>query len=199
MDWAFVQLPDSGANITLKNRMFEVPESAKPYKFGVDLPVARPGTTISEFGPLVKGEYYVKKGRSTGVTAGICNGALACCQWSNSQRTRYDHHGRSVDIATITEEYVVLNKRKAQLEHVQGSFAENGDSGSFVLDRHGRMCGLLYGAIFGHYGPPGQSHFYAHAGLVTSANDLMASIKVKATKHNGSGKATGLITLSLPE
>ena len=199
MDWAFVQLPDNGAKFTFENRMFEVPESAKPTKFGAELPVARPGTMVSEFGPLVKGGYYIKKGRCTGVTAGVSNGALACCQWSDFQRTGYDHRGRPVDIATITEEYVLLNKRKTQLDHEQESFAEHGDSGSFVLDRHGRMCGLLYGATFGHYGPPGQTHFYAHAGLVTSANDLTASVKIKAMKRDGDGKLTsGPAVLSLP-
>lgn len=43
--------------------------------------------------------------------AEICNGALACCKWSDSQGTRYDHYGRPVDIAIITEEYVVLKKQ----------------------------------------------------------------------------------------
>ena len=41
-------------------------------------------------------------GSSTGVTAGICNGALACCNWEGKECVRFQHDGQQVNLSSIT-------------------------------------------------------------------------------------------------
>ncbi len=50
-----------------------------------------------------------------------------------------------------------------------------GDSGSFVFNSEGEVSGLLYGQFSGER----DGTFYAEAGLVTSMDEVVASIKVK--------------------
>jgi hypothetical protein len=51
------------------------------------------GTHLEEFG---KGRWYCKVGRTTGFTAGLCNGLTASIQWDSPDRTRYDENGKQV-------------------------------------------------------------------------------------------------------
>lgn len=86
---------------------------------------------LTAFDPLEKGKYYLKLGHSTGVTADLCNGALACCNWTGRNVVRYDHNGEEIiNPQEISEEYIIISKRRG----LQASFAEHGDSGSFFID-----------------------------------------------------------------
>lgn len=73
-----------------------------------------------------------------------------------------------------------------QPEHQQSSFAES-DSGSFVVDIEGKVCGLLYGATSGLYGPPGKTHCYANAGLAIALPDLKNSIRLRTVPRDDNG------------
>jgi hypothetical protein len=76
-----------------------------PWLYDPDLGIPVPeGAPLSEFGDLEKDQYYLKIGRSTGVTAGICHGALACCNWKGKDRVRYQHDGQQVELSSnVTE------------------------------------------------------------------------------------------------
>lgn len=54
------------------------------------------------------------------------------------------------------------------------------------------MCGLVYGAISGFCGPPGDSHFYANAGWAMSMPDLCTSIKLRIVRRDSDGNTVGL-------
>ncbi|KKA20892.1 hypothetical protein T310_5081 [Rasamsonia emersonii CBS 393.64] len=127
-----------------------------------------------------------KVGRATDLTAGICNGTLAFCNWGKSDRT---------------EEYVIVDKSTEQPGHTQSSFCAAGDSGSFIIDRHGKICGLLYGEMSGLCGPPGDQTMYIRP--VRSGNvmrDIIHSIESRTTPRDSDGKPTGEpAILGLPE
>lgn len=108
------------------------------------------GSPLTQFGSLEKGKYYIKLGRTTGVTSGLCNGALACCNWTGRNAVRYDHNGKEIeDQQNISEEYVIVGKKNGK----QTAFAEDGDSGSFFVPNvEGDVCGLLFGTTTGHHG-----------------------------------------------
>lgn len=73
----------------------------------------------------------------------------------------FPHHHEDIDVvANIPQEF----------------FAEHGDSGSLIIDRFGHICGLLYGSLEGlHF-----ERMDRGAGLVTSIDDVIASIAEKA-------------------
>lgn len=83
-----------------------------------------------------------------------------------------------------------MSKTTDQAEYRQSSFAEKGDSGSFVVDIKGKICGLLYGATYGHYAP-GKTHFYANAGLSMNVPNLINSIKLRTVPWADNGKPKG--------
>ena len=59
------------------------------------------------------------------------------------------------------------------------SFAHLGDSGSFVINSHGEVAGLLYAQLTGYAGPYDRQRVYTNAGLVTSMDEVVASIEEK--------------------
>ena len=192
-DWAFIKLDGTASHYFKPNKMFAVPEEHQPRRYDPNLGRPLPeGSPLTEFGTLERGGYYVKLGRSTGVTAGICHGALACCHWTGSNRLRFDHNGRKTELSeSVTEEFIIMSKTTDQAEYRQSSFAEKGDSGAFVVDIEGKICGLLYGATYGHYGPPGKTHFYANAGLSMNVPDLINSVKLRTVPRADNRKPKG--------
>lgn len=202
MDWAFVRLNETTAETFFKpNLMFPVPPDQMPWMYSPDLGLPVPeGTPLLEFGDLKEGTFYYKSGRSTGVTAGICNGTLACCNWEGKDRVRFQHDGQQVDLSSnVTEEFVIVNKKRGNAKHQQTSFAETGDSGSFVINNSGQICGLLYGATSGLYGPPNQPHSYINAGLAIDFDVLSESLKLRTMTKDASGNIiTPPAELSLP-
>ena len=91
--------------------------------------------------------------------------------------------------SNITEEFVIFNKKRGDTELQQVSFAERGDSGSFVINNIGigQVCGLLYGATIGFYGPPGQSHSYVNADLAIDFTELSNLLRLKTMAKDASG------------
>lgn len=107
---------------------------------------------------------------------------------------------------TYTEEYIILRKRKVDGgQWVQSDFCAPGDDGSFILDSHGRVCGLLYGEMAGLCLQTGDRFSYgdieltASAGLATSMKDIIKSIELRTTPTDENGNPTGPpATLELP-
>lgn len=106
-DWAVIDF--KGKFPKEKNTVPHVPLNKSPGKFNVDEgSVVSEDTHLDEFGTLKKGAWYCKVGRSTGLTAGICNGLSAQCQWSKEDRVRYNEHGEQVMLAEgITKGLVI--------------------------------------------------------------------------------------------
>lgn len=73
MDWALIRLDEEA------EQYFSIPWNQHPVDYGVVAHPMQPGFPITEFGSLREGNWYTKLGRTTGVTTGVCNGALACC------------------------------------------------------------------------------------------------------------------------
>ena len=134
-----------------KNVMPHIPPNVRPDKYHSDEgPVVPKGTHLDEFGTLRKGSWYCKVGRSTGFTAGICNGLSAQCQWPSADRIRYDEKGNEVALKEgITKEYIISTETEAAAGREQDIFCKSGDSGSGIIASNGLICGLLYGAATG--------------------------------------------------
>lgn len=148
-DWAIIDLEDNFP--PQRNAMPHVPPNVRPDKYHSDEgPVVPEGTHLDEFGTLRKGSWYCKVGRSTGFTAGICNGLSAQCQWPSTDRIRYDEKGNEVALKEgITKEYIISTETEAAAGREQDIFCKSGDSGSGIIASNGLICGLLYGAATG--------------------------------------------------
>ncbi|KAL4908779.1 hypothetical protein BDW74DRAFT_174011 [Aspergillus multicolor] len=128
------------------------------------------GDPLDQFGPLVKNSWYCKSGITTGVTGGICNGVSTDCQWPKEKRQRYSKDGKTAQYITdgITEEWVVTSEMAGAGGRRQTAFSLEGDSGSGIIDREGRICGLLYGGAKGLCGYS-DNHI---SGLCSSMDDV---------------------------
>ncbi|KAJ5836684.1 hypothetical protein N7447_002710 [Penicillium robsamsonii] len=134
IDWAFVELtPEAEERFFRANRMPEVPRNQMPQSsfFGQSPTLVAAGTHLDKFSSLQEDTYYVKQGRTTDVTGGVCNGVLSVCKWA----TQYDIYGNSAGGKDLcTEEFMIIG--------VQDRFIESGDSGSFVVDSTGAVVAL---------------------------------------------------------
>ncbi|MCJ1244342.1 hypothetical protein MMC30_001540 [Trapelia coarctata] len=153
------------------------------------------GNTIAKtFNKMEKGKWYMKVGRTTNITAGICNGTIA-----NVVRTslpHYDEEGKEVKLEQKTvEEYVVISYDTQSPDmKEQDTFCLRCDSGSFVINSRGHVSGLLHGYLTGHCGP---TKYYCNAGLVASMSDIRPSIEGRAAWKDSKGKIRPGV-LSLP-
>ncbi|ODM19633.1 hypothetical protein SI65_04618 [Aspergillus cristatus] len=169
------------------NKMFAVPEVQFLSHYGAIADPVPPGFLIARFDSLRKGSSYTKLGRTTDVTSGLCNGSLAYSNWKEKSTIQYDYRGQSVDTTNILEEFVVVSKKTSGK---QATFSEDGDSGAFVLDHEGHVCGLLYGGVSDFYD---RDEYFVNAGLVMNMPELINSMKLKTvTRCDNAGD------LSLP-
>ncbi|EEH06431.1 conserved hypothetical protein [Histoplasma capsulatum G186AR] len=195
MDWAFVGLAKSSLKLFKPNRMPTVPLSQEPRQYGIDRSVSvLASQPLDSFGKITRGSYFLKSGRTTGVTAGICNGVLATCNWCEEDRMRFDSQGNQVEIRSgQTEEFIIFSKRAHIARHEQTEFCAPGDSGSLIINEMGEVCGLLYGSVSLFCSPVGEQSFYASAGLVMTMDEVTESIKMKMSSQGlGDVPAIGL-------
>ncbi|RDW81481.1 uncharacterized protein DSM5745_05038 [Aspergillus mulundensis] len=157
-DWALIELdPEvfagSPANfinlfprVSSENRPYDAPDNDAPQQV-----TREAGATVDEIGPLLKDKWYCKFGRTTEVTGGICNGVSTYCKWPQERRQRFSKDGARHESITdgITEEWVITKENVGPRGRIQGVFSLDGDSGSGIIDREGRICGLLYGGAAG--------------------------------------------------
>lgn len=135
------------------------------------------------FGEITKGKWHFKIGRTTGLTTGVCHGAEVEVQ--RAGQVRWRESGNEVVLGKdSTSELVIMAKSKAAFEGNSESFSKSGDSGSFVTNSLGEVCGLLYGSLSGYVGPRDRRRLYINAGLVTSMDEVLESIKAKTGGNN---------------
>ena len=193
LDWAFVEITDNENWQSIKN-MNALPVANQFCSVTAQLPSAYgaesliyenedPQMPIQGFGALVKGQWYFKVGRSTGITSGICNGVEQEINLS-AVRTRYDGRGRPVGTVHVahSREFVIINAPLTR-PTTQKEMCMPGDSGSLVIDVDGNCAGILFGMTHGKVGQfsceDSDAISYAHAGLVTDIRSVRASIKHK--------------------
>ena len=184
MDWAFVQIPSSTMwtpqnklvgreNPVIAESRYLYPLANLTYPFEDD-----PPSYANGWGTIQKGEWYYKKGRTTGVTAGICHGTEV--EVGRAGQVRWDENGRECVLeAGSTQELIIMSKRKTLTEGSTDSFSLPGDSGSFLVDCEGRVAGLLYGEFTGYVGPAGNQRLYINSGLVMSMDEVVKSVEKK--------------------
>lgn len=171
IDWAFVKI-DEGISFE-PNVMPRVSKSIEASSYGFKFQYES-GDPLTGFGVLTAGEWYCKVGKATGLTAGIWNGTKVSCHWNNRDRQRFDFQGNAGIVSPeVTEEYVVIDQPG---DHAPRDFAHPGDSGSILIDRFGRVCGLLYGATYTYAGVT----LPVYAGLAMTMSDVFETIKLKS-------------------
>ncbi|OJJ88620.1 uncharacterized protein ASPGLDRAFT_22120 [Aspergillus glaucus CBS 516.65] len=79
----------------------------------------------------------------------------------------------------------VTTGHKGEALREQTCFADNGDSGSFVLDHDACVCGLLYGGMPSFFD---RNRYFANAGLVMNIPDLTESMKLETMARDGNGQ-----------
>ncbi len=203
IDWAFIELakPNQGPFNLPFPRLNQLPPGTHPQLMSMHYRGAAeyPGSFgeskplyATDFGEIHKGEWYFKTGRTSKTTAGLCNGTETEINRTN-QGTRFDELGNPYILGSkSTRELVILSYKKGS---TQTAFSEPGDSGSFIINKFGDVCGLLYGEHTGLCG----AREDCGAGLVTSMDDICASVASKTTLQDGKGNIiSGELTLSSP-
>lgn len=187
IDWAFVELSEElqqslGPSFPLLNHLAQDDPGNmldREARFVLLPPVA------TCFGEMKKGSWYYKRGRTSGITVGKCNGTEM-----DINRTDSDHNctGDAQPYnpdQSSTRELIILGcERKHAGPIAQSSFSEPRDSGSLVIDQQGRVCGLLYGEHTGLCGP----RHNLGAGLVTSFADVQKSVALRTQMTDSNGR-----------
>ena len=86
--------------------------------------ILKPGDAISEFGVMKPGDELMLFGRISGVKIGEVSAVISDIKWCEQPR--------------LTKEYAICRNDGER-------FAEEGDSGAFVLNRGGQLVGILVG------------------------------------------------------
>ncbi|KAL2014209.1 hypothetical protein VTN00DRAFT_1734 [Thermoascus crustaceus] len=162
--------------------------------------VLSPGIPALAFAQISPGAWYLKCGRTTEVTAGVCNSVKAYCRWNVDDA---GHKG-------FTEEFVILGKTNLGFSvpinghgphWQQTSFCASGDEGSLVINRRRRVCVLLHGEVVSWCGPGGwlTGGICIGMGLVSCMSKVIESIEEKTTRWDESGdQIAGPAELELP-
>lgn len=188
VDWAFVELDDAKTFPEHPNKLPNADVSGLAGKLAdyFDLPgrlydVADDKPEYARyFARIEKGKWYFKIGRTSGITAGMCHGTEM--EVSRVGQIRWNERGEKVTLGTnSTREVVIIGKEGPRYStdgdrDAPDTFSVDGDPGSFVIDSYGHVAGLLYGS-FCFAGADGW--FQAYAGLVTSMDEVLDSIKAK--------------------
>lgn len=136
-----------------------------------------------KFGAMEKGERYFKQARTSGITVGECNGTET--ELNQMDHVRYDEDGKKHHMKeTSARQLVILSLERENGQPTE--FSKPGDSGSFIIDFSGRVCGLLYGEHTGLC----NRRYDVGAGLVTCMTDVLASVGRKTTSWNDKGEET---------
>ena len=96
----------------------------------------------------------------------------------------YDQNGKPKESEDANDvyyasEWVIVNGSIDPVSFSeQKTFCDQGDAGSLIIDREGRVAGILWGNVEGFCGPKDQRTPYLGAGLVTDIDDVKASMKL---------------------
>ena len=206
IDWAFVEVPEQiqkqfsgreGNRLPARNAQGMLNNGPRNYGFDREY---FPSTRPERFSSVMKGEWYFKIGRTTGITTGVCNGTQTTFKLNDTPlRYVHDKSGMVARIVTLSEkiinELVIVNSKNLyDMNHSQDTFCRAGDSGSVLIDATGNVAGLVFGSMTGLCSPlQGEqgNQTYVEAGLVTDIQDVLASIAARTTPHSRKGEPNG--------
>lgn len=80
-----------------------------------------------------------------------------------------------------SREYLIINKKLHESDFQEACFADDGDSGSFILNENGELTGILFRGI---------KRQWAFGGVAMSMADVLVSMKLKLGAS---------VSLSLPQ
>ncbi|KAL8902577.1 MAG: hypothetical protein Q9207_004578 [Kuettlingeria erythrocarpa] len=208
IDWALVDVPSTAMfEPPGRNQLPAVSELGRstPDNYldtsddGLPPPRYNPGDpprAFTTFRPLKKGEWYFKKGRITGITAGVCHGTEVLVSiWTKEKRTTvYDDGSTSFEYAYRSSdkslEAIIINYNK---NGHQNSFCEDGDSGALVFDANGNCCGLLFASYSNQISPISEfQHETVNAGLVIPMDRVRELIEWNTTDKDKYDMPIGL-------
>ena len=140
---------------------------------------------------MVKTYWFCKVGRTTNVTAGICNVIKADVPITN-WKVFCTEEGDKAEVKWPTvRHWVVMNRYKRNNETHGAEFAAKGDFGAFVIDEDGAVAGFLYGLCSNYsYGNGGM-------GLVSCMSEVLPTIERRRSVKNENGDdVKGELTLA---
>ncbi|KAE8151700.1 hypothetical protein BDV25DRAFT_138623 [Aspergillus avenaceus] len=177
--------------------MPEVPKASEPPSYEHGILIMPSGCALESFGRLKRGNWYLRVGR-TSTRAGICNGVLTTCNWVGSDRYRFDENGNQVDLGDwTTKEHLILDRTTQGEKDIQCEFGWPGDSGSLVIDQHGKVCGLYYGNATSWISPESVTIKHASAGLAMDMTEVRKGIRLR-TRELVEGRKTPGSIVRLP-
>jgi hypothetical protein len=119
----------------------------RPVRVGIETRYLPGMTKSTEFSDVKCSDYCVKRGRTTGVTAGVCHGTEAHINWSLADQKLHCESNQPACNRTHARRYkeeVILNKKRysriinynlpaaREIVTTQDSFCAAGDSGSII-------------------------------------------------------------------
>ncbi|CRG90154.1 hypothetical protein PISL3812_07196 [Talaromyces islandicus] len=163
-DWAFVEL--EAGRLAIPNTM-PLYNKAQARDFRNQPSVAEAGAPATGFGKIQLGQIYLKNGRATGVTVGVCNGVHLFVP-------KHVRHVRGISWTPLLPlDNSFPGSREFLIIPTSGTagFCQPGDSGSLVYDIHGKICGLLFGGL--------KDELVAAPAVVTAFPNIIEAIKEK--------------------
>ncbi|KAL8665268.1 MAG: hypothetical protein Q9168_007739, partial [Polycauliona sp. 1 TL-2023] len=110
------------------------------------------GQPPNEYGKIKPDRWYCKVGRTTGVTAGVCNGVGTFINMAEPHYSAAHNLNSNSNLAgeererSYTEESLIIPAHTShRIFLTQQTFSHGGDEGALVFDYQGRICGLLIG------------------------------------------------------
>ncbi|KAL8916425.1 MAG: hypothetical protein Q9208_008526 [Pyrenodesmia sp. 3 TL-2023] len=150
VDWAFVSV-DEFPNMRLSDHNV-LPTKAEigsdiPDKYVKNVRYLAPEGPFQNFGMLEPGRWYFKKGRTSGITGGLCHGTSVVINSSDAPRgsMRPDGTLESPKPVETVNVAIIVNTQLLEPGVGQKSFCNLGDSGSLIFDEDGSCCGLMSG------------------------------------------------------
>ncbi|KAL9011236.1 MAG: hypothetical protein Q9173_003902 [Seirophora scorigena] len=197
IDWAFVSVDDENLDLKEANKLPDRWELGQdtPDKYlpGVNYLPGNPAPAFSQFGSLVKGDWYFKKGRTTDITCGLCHGTEVVVN-STNMRSIFQPNcelatPRDGDVCKVA---IILNAKPNEPSARQRSFSAPGDSGSLVFNSFREVCGLLFGSY--SHGVDELDTWkgsIVEAGCVMSIENVQRCIGISTTPRNPDSTPSG--------
>ncbi|KAI9733111.1 MAG: hypothetical protein M1834_003658 [Cirrosporium novae-zelandiae] len=194
IDWAFVELKRDAGNDWVGNKNI-LPERNSavppPSAYGVQSTYlySHENPRPQGFSKMIPNSWYLKTGRSSRITTGICHGTEVFTNCAGQELSRYNTKGERIQTRNhITKAWIVIGKAGSG-DPAQGDFCSPGDSGSAIIDNKTFIAGLLFGELTGLCG--NKHNQVVGAGLVCCMDQVVADIENAATHRDRSGRVDG--------
>ncbi|KAL8902827.1 MAG: hypothetical protein Q9207_004353 [Kuettlingeria erythrocarpa] len=203
IDWAFVSI-DEFPEVRLSNHN-RLPTTAElgndvPDKYVRNVYYTAPKGPFQNFGSLEPGKWYFKKGRTTGITGGICHGTHVLTNAAEDPRGFFGPDGslESAEADMINRVAMIVNSKALEPGAMQRAFCIGGDLGSLVFDADGVCCGLMSGTWSSETAPLEEEDWETdywgtcvESGLVMDIADVQRWIAQRLTPRDTNGRPNG--------